>query len=66
MTARILSLATARAVTKAEVERAYACYRALILAEVNDRSLADDLAHQEACEEAKATYLALFDEWDGS
>lgn len=60
------ALAFTRRVTREEVDRAFATYRALILAEVNDGSLSDDLAHQQARDAAKDKYLSLFRAWNGS
>jgi hypothetical protein len=61
----VLRLATP-AVTKADVERAWAAYRALQLAEVDDPALANDLAHQQAKQEAHERHCRLFREWDGT
>jgi hypothetical protein len=61
----LLRLATP-AVTKADVERAWAAYRALQLAEVDDPSLANDLPHQQAKQEAHERHCRLFREWDGT
>jgi hypothetical protein len=49
-------------VTYADVEVAWATYRALILAEVDDQELATDLTHQRAVVLAKERFQRAFDE----
>jgi hypothetical protein len=51
--------------TQRDVEIAWATYRALILAEVDDPKLANDLAHQEAITKALDRYQQLFADWVG-
>jgi hypothetical protein len=50
-------------VSRQQVDIAWATYKAMRLAEVDDPSLANDLAHQQATEEAFEKYRRLFDEW---
>lgn len=52
-------------VTQSDVEVAWATYRALILAEVDDPRLQSDAAHQLAISRSRATFGRLYDEWDG-
>jgi hypothetical protein len=58
----VLKLATSKA-TQADVECAQAAHFALIRAEVDDPRLLDDLAHQQAKDQAREKYLRLYDEW---
>jgi hypothetical protein len=51
------------AVTEREVEIAWATYRALLLAEVDDPQLRSDLAHQSAIDRAQERFARLYDEW---
>jgi hypothetical protein len=50
-------------VSQSDVEVAWATYRAVILAEVDDPSLQDDATHQLAISRAKARFQLLFDDW---
>jgi hypothetical protein len=50
-------------VTQTDVEIAWMTYRALVLAEVDDRTLLNDEAHQQAQSLAYERYSRLFDEW---
>jgi hypothetical protein len=50
-------------VSEDDVLTAWAAHRALILSEVDDRRLLDDLAHQQAKDQAREKYLRLFGEW---
>lgn len=50
-------------VTKMDVELAWATFRALVVAEVDDPSLLDDETHQEALRLAKHRFQRLYDEW---
>jgi hypothetical protein len=50
-------------VSRSDVEVAWATYRALILAEVDDRALLEDAAHQLAISRAKVTLERLYNEW---
>jgi hypothetical protein len=52
-----------RRLTQAEVETAWAKYRALIRAEIGDRTLLQDEAHNRAREQARTEFQRLFDEW---
>jgi hypothetical protein len=54
-----------RTVSEAEVLRAWAMHRALILAEVHDPDLANNEAHQFALVEARERFNRLFEELGG-
>lgn len=56
-------LAFTHEVSRSDVEVAWATYRALILAEVDDPSLQDDLTHQLAIAQARATHARLYNQW---
>jgi hypothetical protein len=58
----ILRLATP-ATSRDDVLRAWATYRALQLAEVDDPTLANDLQHQQAKAEANERHHRLYSEW---
>jgi hypothetical protein len=62
MSAVTLRLATPP-VSRADVERAWAQYRALQLAEVDDRALLNDVAHQDAKARAHDHHFRLYCEW---
>jgi hypothetical protein len=49
--------------TQMDVELAWATYRALIIAEVDDPKLASDETHQRATDIAKDRFKRLYDEW---
>jgi hypothetical protein len=49
--------------TQTDVEIAWATYRTLIIAEVDDPVLQDDETHQGAIRLAKDRFTRLFDEW---
>lgn len=49
--------------TQTDVEIAWATYRTLILAEVDDPSLQEDETHQGAIRIAKDRFTRLYDEW---
>lgn len=51
------------AVTQSDVEVAWATYRALILAGVDDSKLRDDAAHQLAISRTRVRFERLYDEW---
>ena len=53
-----------RTVGEAEVLRAWAVYRALVLAEAHEPALADNRAHQAALVEARERMQRLHQEWD--
>jgi hypothetical protein len=50
-------------VSQSEVEVAWATYRALLLAAVDDPELEDDAAHQLAIVRARDTFARLYDDW---
>jgi hypothetical protein len=56
-------LAFAHVTTQNEVELAWATYRALIIAEVDDKSLLDDEIHQRALTIAKDRFQRLYEDW---
>lgn len=56
-------LAFARAVTQTEVDLAWATYRALIIAEVDDKSLLADETHQRALTIAKDRFQQIYEDW---
>jgi hypothetical protein len=58
----VLRLAPNR-ITQNDVDCAWATYRAMILAEVDDPLLLDDHAHQAAKEAAREKYQRLYGEW---
>lgn len=62
MTATILQL-TRPGVTQDDVLRAWATYRAMLLAEASDPRLREDPAHQAAKAEAEQRYLRTYNEW---
>lgn len=52
-----------RHVSRDDVDVAWATYRALLLAQVDEPRLQDDGAHQLAIVNAKRTFQSKFDEW---
>jgi len=50
-------------VSQSDVEVAWATYRALVLAEVDDPALLEDAAHQLALSRARNTFERLYDDW---
>jgi hypothetical protein len=50
-------------ISERDVEIAWATYRALLLAEVNDPCLQQDLAHLDAVDRAQESFARLYDEW---
>jgi uncharacterized protein YifE (UPF0438 family) len=56
-------LIASRRIAEREVETAWAKYRALIRAEIGDRSLLRDDAHNRAREQARIEFQRMFDEW---
>lgn len=56
-------LALAKTVCKLDVELAWATYRALIIAEVDDPKLQDDETHQQAIGLALCRFQNLYREW---
>jgi hypothetical protein len=58
----VVQLALSRP-TQADVEIAWATYRTLIIAEVDDPALQEDETHQGAIRLAKARFTRLYDEW---
>lgn len=59
--ATVLKLATQ--VTQQDVELAWATYRALIVAEVDDPKLLEDETHQRALTIAKQRFQRMYDDW---
>jgi hypothetical protein len=58
-------LAISHAVTEADVNVAWATYRACIIAECDDPRLQHDPAHQLATSKARVQFARLYDEWCG-
>lgn len=56
-------LAFSRSVTQTDVELAWATYRALIIAEVDDKSLLEDETHQRALTIAKDRFQQIYEDW---
>lgn len=54
---------TIQPTTQRDVEIAWATYRALLLAEVDEPELLNDLGHQSAVMEAEERFARRFDEW---
>jgi hypothetical protein len=52
-------------VSQSDVEVAWATYHALLMAEINDKALHDNAAHQLACSSARMRFQRFFNEWVG-